>query len=169
MILCYKFESNTTLKMTKKELRDKQDYARILYFQNEPQDSISSKVGVSKVTISKWVNSLGWKEKRAAENITRPELINKLLRTINDLIDQVGDTKDPAKLAGLGDKLSKFTSAIEKLDKKANIVTTVEVFMAFSRWLEYRSRQDSDLTPELFRAINRYQDLYVTDQLNKKR
>ncbi len=155
--------------MTRQERKDKQDYARILYFQNESQESIAGKVGVSKVTISRWVNQLGWKEKRAAENITRPELINKLLRTVNDLIDQVADSKDPSKIAGLGDKLAKFTAAIEKLDKRANIVTTVEVFMAFSKWLEHRSRHDQELTPELYKAINRYQDLYITDQINKGR
>ena len=155
--------------MNKSELRKKQEYARILYFNNESQESIAEKAGVSKVTISKWVNTLGWKEKRAAENITRPELINKLLRTVNSLIDQVADSNDPTKMAGLGDKLSKFTSAIEKLDKKANIVTTIEVFMAFSKWLEYRSSQDKELTPELIKAINRYQDLFISDQLNKKK
>ncbi len=38
---------------------------------------------------------------------------------------------------------------IEKLDKKANVVDVIEVFMAFSKWIEYRSTIDPEVTPEL--------------------
>ena len=51
-------------------------------------------------------------------------------------------------------KLAKLSSVIEKLDKKANVVDAIEVFMAFSRWLEYRSQTDPEITPELLKAIN---------------
>ena len=43
----------------------------------------------------------------------------------------------------------------------------IEVFMAFSKWIEYRSSVDSELTPELIKAINKYQDLYITEQMSK--
>lgn len=68
--------------ITKKELEDKKDYARLLYMQGEQQKVIAEKVGVSAQTITKWVNVGGWVEQRAAQNITRPELVNKLLRTV---------------------------------------------------------------------------------------
>ena len=38
-----------------------------------------------------------------------------------------------ALIAGLGDKLAKLSAVIEKLDKKANVVDAIEVFMAFSK------------------------------------
>lgn len=151
--------------MTKSETEKVKSLARSLYLSGMEMTEISDKVGVSRATISKWCNTDGWKEARAAKNITRPELVNKLLATINKLIEQVNESDDPTMIAGLGDKLSKLSSVIEKLDKKANVVDAIEVFMAFSKWLEYRSVTDPEITPELIKAINRYQDKYIIEQM----
>lgn len=137
------------------------------YMQGEAQKSIAEKVGVSAVTVSKWVTIGGWESLKAASNITRPELVNKLLMAVNKLLDQVNTSNDPTILAGLSDKLAKFASVIEKLDKKANIVDAIEVFMAFGKWMQYRQAFDSDITPELIKAINHYQDLYISEHITK--
>lgn len=155
--------------MTTRQDREKQkSLARSLYLAGMEQKEIAEKVGVSCVTISKWNAAGGWKEARAAKNITRPELVNKLLFTIDNIIEQVNQSDDPSLLAGLGDKLSKLSSVIEKLDKKANVVDAMEVFMAFSKWIEFRSSTDPDVTSELIKAINKYQDLYITEQMGIK-
>ncbi|MBQ0029405.1 MAG: terminase [Bacteroidales bacterium] len=151
--------------MTKTETEKKKNLARALYLSGMEQTEISEKVGVSRVTISKWSTTDGWKEARAAKNITRPELVNKLLLTIDKLIEQVNSSEDPNLIAGLGDKLAKLSSVIEKLDKKANVVDAIDVFMAFSKWLEYRSQTDPDLSPELIKAINKYQDKYIIESM----
>lgn len=150
--------------MTKAEIEKKKSLARSLFLSGMEQTEIAEKVDVSRVTISKWCTADGWKEARAAKNVTRPELVNKLLLTIDTLITQVNESNDPALVAGLGDKLAKLSAVIEKLDKKANVVDVIEVFMAFSKWIEYRSTID----PELVRAINKYQDLYITEQMGIK-
>lgn len=154
--------------MTRSEIEKKKSLARTLYLSGLEQQEIAEKVDVSRVTISKWCTSEGWKEARAAKNVTRPELVNKLLLAIDTLITQVNQSNDPDLMASLGDKLSKLASVIEKLDKKANVVDVIEVFMAFSKWLEYRSQTDEALTPELLRAFNKYQDLYITEQMGIK-
>lgn len=154
--------------MTKAETEKKKSLARTLYMAGLGQNEIADKVDVSRVTVSKWCNTEGWKEARAAKNVTRPELVNKLLLTIDTLITQVNDSKDPALVAGLGDKLAKLSAVIEKLDKKANVVDVIEVFMAFSKWIEFRSTVDPEVTPELIKAINKYQDLYITEQMGIK-
>ena len=154
--------------MTKAEIEKKKSLARSLFLSGMEQTEIAEKVDVSRVTISKWCTSEGWKEARAAKNVTRPELVNKLLLTIDTLITQVNSSDDPTLIAGLGDKLAKLSSVIEKLDKKANVVDAIEVFMAFSKWIEYRSTIDPDVTPELVKAINKYQDLYITEQMGIK-
>ena len=154
--------------MTKAETEKKKSLARTLYMAGLGQNEIADKVDVSRVTVSKWCNTEGWKEARAAKNVTRPELVNKLLLTIDTLITQVNDSKDPALVAGLGDKLAKLSAVIDKLDKKANVVDVIEVFMAFSKWIEFRSTVDPEVTPELIKAINKYQDLYITQQMGIK-
>lgn len=153
--------------MTKAELEKKKDLARALFLSGLEQTEIADKVGVSRVTISKWCAADGWKEARAAKNITRPELVNKLLLTIDKLIQQVNDSEDPNLISSLGDKLSKLASVIQKLDKQANVVSAIEVFMAFSKWLEYRAKTDPDVTPELIKTINRYQDKFLIESMSK--
>ena len=122
--------------MTKAEIEKKKSLARSLFLSGMEQTEIAEKVDVSRVTISKWCTADGWKEARAAKNVTRPELVNKLLLTIDTLITQVNESNDPALVAGLGDKLAKLSAVIEKLDKKANVVDVIEVFMAFSKWID---------------------------------
>ena len=113
---------------TKKELEEKKEYARLLFMQGETQKVIAEKVGVSAVTINKWVAENGWQEQRAASNITRPEL----------------------------------------LDKKASIVDVIEVFMAFSKWMQFRMSFDDGITPELLKTINKYHNLYISELLQNK-
>lgn len=154
--------------MTKAEIEKKRSLARTLFMSGMEQAEIAEKVGISRVTISKWCVADGWKEARAAKSVTRPELVNKLLLTIDALITQVNESGDPTAMAGLGDKLAKLSSVIEKLDKKASVVDAIEVFMAFSKWLEFRSQTDQEVTPGLMKVINKYQDLYITEQMGIK-
>lgn len=151
--------------MKKEEIEKKKSLGKTLYLSGMEQKEIAEKIGISAVTVSKWSTEGKWKEARAAKNITRPELVNKLLLTIDKLIEQVNESEDANLIAGLGDKLAKLSAVIEKLDKKANVVDAIEVFMAFSKWLEYRSQTDSELTPDLLKAINRYQDKYIVESM----
>lgn len=153
---------------TKKELEDKKDYARLLYMQGEQQKTIAEKTGVSPQTITKWVNNGGWVEQRAAQNITRPELVNKLLRTVDKMIESVNTSDDPDAANGLGDKLAKFAATIEKLDKHTSIVDVIEVFMAFSKWLQFQAEFDEDITPELLKTINKYHNQYINYLMQNK-
>ena len=153
---------------TKKELEQKKELARMYYMNGDIQKVIAEKVGVSEQTISSWVDKEGWAARRAGVNVTRPELINKSLAALNKILDQVYESDDIEMISALPDKLSKFASAIEKLDKKANIVSTIDVFMAFSKWIQYRASFDPEVTPELIRAINKYQDLYIGEHISKK-
>ena len=154
--------------MTKAELERKKDLAHTLYMAGKEQAEIAEQIEVSRVTVSNWATKGGWKEQRAAKTVTRPEIVNKLLLSIDALVSQVNESEDPEKMAGLGDKLAKMAAVIEKLDKKANVVDAIEVFMAFSKWLEYRSQTDPEVTPELMRVINKHQDMYITEQMGIK-
>ena len=153
---------------TKKELEDKKDYARLLYMQGEQQKTIAEKAGVSPQTVTKWVNTGIWSEQRAAQNITRPELVNKLLRTVDKMIEAVNTSEDPDAANGLGDKLAKFAATIEKLDKHTSIVDVIEVFMAFGKWSQNQAKFDEDITPGLLKTINKYHNQYINYLMQNK-
>ena len=147
--------------MTKAEVEKKKSIGRSLYLSGMEQTEIADQLGVSRVTVSKWCTTEGWKEARAAKNISRPELVNKLLLTIDGLIENVNKSDDPTVIGSLADKLSKLSATIEKLDKKANVIDAIEVFMAFNRWIQDQASFDPDITPELVKAINKYQNNMV--------
>lgn len=143
------------------------EHARLLFMQGEPQKVIAEKVGVSAQTITKWVNDGDWQAARSAANITRPELVNKILKSIDVLVEDLVNEPSPEKTAAAADKLVKFAATIERLDKKTSVVDIIEVFMAFSKWLQYRMSFDPDVTPELIQTINKYHDLFISEQLQK--
>ena len=149
--------------MTKNET--KKQLARSLYLSGMDMTEIAEQVGVSRQTLSKWANNEAWKEARAAKNISRPELVNKLLLAIDNLIEQVNASGDPEAIGTLADKLSKLSSTIEKLDKKANVIDAIEVFMAFNRWIQDQACYDPEITPELIKAINKYQNKFLMEKM----
>ena len=148
---------NTKEEMNKKESKEKKELARLYYFNGEPQKQIAEKIGVSAVTVGKWVKAESWEQLRAAKVITRRELVARMLSQINDKLES-GEWS--------ADEMVKATAAIEKLDKQTNVVTVIEVFSAYNKWLISRMELDPELTPELVKTMNRYQDIFIGEQLN---
>lgn len=153
--------------MTKSEREDAKQLARILYTQGLSNKEIAEKTKVSENSVSKWIKENGWDSLRAAQNVTRAELVNKILRAINDALDRAATHKDDMKFASLTDQLCKLASTIEKIEKKSSIVDVIEVFMAFGKWLQYRSQVDSTVTPELIKRITQLQDLFISEQMTQ--
>ena len=151
---------------TKRELETKKELARMYYMQGETQKSIALKTGVSEQTVGKWVEKEGWAAKRAGMNITRPELVNKSLAALNKILDQVYESNDMELIGALPDKLVKFAAAIEKLDKKSNIVSVMDAFMSFSGWVQKRASYDREVTTDFILTLTKYQDLYVNEHIN---
>ena len=155
---------------TKKELEQKKELARLYYMQGETQKSIAAKVGVSETTVGKWADKEDWEARRAGVSITRPEIVNKTLVYINKLLDKYNnaddiDIKDVGRVI---DQIVKLSAVIERIDKKANVVDSIEVFTALNHWLEERMAWDEKVTPELLRTINYYQDIYISEKAKGK-
>jgi len=140
------------------EQSQRKELARMYFLQGDTQKEIADKVGVSRNTINAWVKEDKWAEFKAAKSIGRKELVAKLLNKLNEKIEK-GDLSS--------DEMAKAASAIEKLDKQTNVVTIIEVFSAYSNWLISRMRLDPELTPELVKIMNRYQDLFIGEQIGK--
>ena len=146
----------------------KQELARILYMGGLPQEEILQKVEVSRQTLSRWINTLGWKEMKAARTITRPELVNKLLASINSLLDKANEPGNEDMLASLGDKLIKTATAIEKLERKASVVERTDTVIDFENWLAARRAEYPELTDEAFRLVNRLHNDYLNGLFAQK-
>jgi len=146
-----------------------QELARVLYMSGMTAEEIADKVGVVRQTVSRWVNTLGWKEMRAASSITRPELINKVLVSINNLLDKANEMGDDEAAAGLGDKLIKLANAIEKLEKKTSVVDRVDTMIDFENWLVKNRELYPELTAEITRLVNRLHNDYLNEQFSGRK
>lgn len=133
-----------------------------------PQEEILQKVEVSRQTLSRWINTLGWKEMKAARTITRPELVNKLLASINSLLDKANEPGNEDMFASLGDKLIKTATAIEKLERKASVVERTDTVIDFENWLAARRAEYPELTDEAFRLVNRLHNDYLNGLFAQK-
>lgn len=150
---------------TRKELESKKNIARTLYMNGEQQKYIAEQIGISKVTLSKWVTEGKWETERAARSITRPELVNKMLKAINDILDNaVVNGMDTQTV----DQLSKFSKVIENLDRRTNIVNVIETFTAFGEWLKYRIQFNLDIDAEFVDKVLKYQNLYIEELMTKQ-
>lgn len=153
--------------MANKVSTDKKEFAEALYMQGAAQNTIAEKVGVSANTIGKWVKDGCWAEKRSAQTLTRKEVVNNVLRSLNKLAEKLGDA-NLSEVGGLADQIAKLSATISKLDKEASVVDFIECFMAFGRWLEYQAETDPEITSEFRKLVNKYQNKYILELLGSK-
>ena len=152
------------------EKNQEKELARLYYMQGDQQKTIAEKLGVGENTVSRWAKDGHWEEKRAALNITRPEIVNKILILISKILDKVEtiENMDPGDLAKLISQIQKLSNSIEKLDKRASVMDNIETFRNFNRWMEERMQYDDTVTPQLLQKLVDLQDKFITDQFNKR-
>lgn len=146
------------------------ELARIMYMSGQTITDISESIEVSRVTVTKWCKEGMWNQQRTAMSVTRPELVNKILEAISTLLNEATELKTAKEMSGFCDQLIKLSAAATKLDdKKTDIVSTVDICIAFGRWIEARMSMDKEVTPELVKLINKYQNLYLNERFNMNR
>lgn len=144
--------------MTKKELEKNKELARLYYLNGDTQKLIAERVEISRVTIGKWISEGGWDAIRTAKTITRKELVSKMMSAASEKLDNNEMSFD---------EMSKLAATIKELDKKTNVITLLEVFTAYDEWLVARMQIDKELSAELVKTMNRYQDIFISEQLSK--
>lgn len=131
---------------------EKYEYAYLLYMQNHTQASICEKVGIAPATFQAWKASGGWEEKRAARTISVDMVIAKLLRRIDEQLD------DPDFNA---DAFSKAVSQLKALKAGATVNDTIQVLMDFTDFLVDRHGADPEVTDALVKTVNRLHDQFI--------
>lgn len=126
-------------KKIRKNKQELEQLKRLAYewFMNtdKTQKEIADIIGVSEVTMSKWVADGNWDEIKALETASRGATIRNLLKRIFE----ESQKEDPD-----ADKIAKLTSALEKLDqKKITVPNTINIFMAFGKWLYPRNPEQA--------------------------
>lgn len=143
--------------MTNLTIEQKKDYAKQLFL-NDPgitQAEIAEKVGVSKVTICKWVKDGKWQELQTSLLVGKEEQLARLykqLRLLNDAIENKQDQKFATSKEA--DAILKLTVAIKNLETETNIaekMATGKEFLAF-----VRKTSGFELSKDVAKLFNAY-------------
>lgn len=135
---------------------NKKAIAQSLYFSGYKIKDISAQLGVSDRTINLWAQQEKWKERRAAQQISRDAIVQKLLVKI-DALSQEEDAH--------ADKIVKLANSIEKIERKGNVADYMHTFLAFVEWLKQQQKKDKSITKEFALQLIALQDAFVNERL----
>lgn len=123
------------LMATKDTIQRKKDYAKLLYTVEgvTVQKELSERVGISLVTINKWVNKENWESLRASVIITKENELKRMYMQITELNDAIMARPKGERFASSkeADILVKLTAAVRELETDTSVADTIEVLKNF--------------------------------------
>lgn len=141
--------------------QQKKSWAQTLYLkENLTQQEIADRVGVSRVTVSKWIRDGKWEEHKAGLTITREQQIANLYRQVAEINRAIESRPDGERFANAGeaDILSKLSSAIRKMEADAGISDIISVLTQFINFI-----RPVDL--EKAKEVTRLADAFIKSKL----
>ena len=137
-----------------------------LFMANYTQKEIAEQLGITEATLSRWVNTEGWKDRLSDEKTSSVELANALMFSAKKITEKIiKEIEKPEcsidDLTKLSDNVVKIMASAERVANTVNKATVIDVFTSFDRWLLERSKTDKSITPELLSVINRLHQEYI--------
>ena len=139
----------------------KKQWAQTLYLrENLTQQEIAERVGVSRVTVSKWVRDGKWEEQKAGLTLTRQEQVANLYRQVAEINRTIAKRAEGERFPNSkeADILGKLSAAIRNMEQEAGIADVISVLTSFIEWLR---PLDLDKAKELTRLA----DAFIKDRL----
>ena len=139
----------------------KKQWAQTLYLrENLTQLEIAERVGVSRVTVSKWVRDGKWEEQKAGITLTRQEQVANLYRQVAEINRTIATRHEGERFPNSkeADILGKLSAAIRNMEQETGIADGISVLTAFIEWLR---PLDLDKAKELTRLA----DAFIKDRL----
>lgn len=147
--------------MTSINNSQKKQWAQTLYLrENLTQLEIAERVGVSRVTVSKWVRNGKWEEQKAGITLTRQEQVANLYRQVAEINRTIATRHEGERFPNSkeADILGKLSAAIRNMEQETGIADIISVLTAFIEWLR---QLDLDKAKE----ITRLADAFIKDKL----
>ena len=147
--------------MTSINNSQKKQWAQTLYLrENLTQLEIAERVGVSRVTVSKWVRNGKWEEQKAGITLTRQEQVANLYRQVAEINRTIATRHEGERFPNSkeADILGKLSAAIRNMEQETGIADIISVLTAFIEWLR-------PLDLDKAKEITRLADAFVKDKL----
>jgi len=143
-------------------IKQKKDFAKSLFLKEHiTQKEIAERVGVSTVTINKWVNTEKWEMLKTSLSITREEQLGNIYRQISEINITIAKRPEGERFATSkeADIINKLAASIRQLEKETGIGEIVGVSKGL---LDFIRRNE----PGKAKELSYYIDAYIKEKLN---
>lgn len=141
--------------------KQKKEWAGMLYLkENLTQQEIADKVGVSRITVNKWIKAEMWEQQKTGITLTRESVIGNLYRQVAEINRNIDGRKEGERYATSkeADALVKLAAAIKKMETDTGIADIISVGMRFIEFLR-------PVNLELAKDVTRMFDLFVKSSI----
>ncbi|MCE5294830.1 MAG: hypothetical protein LLF94_09505 [Chlamydiales bacterium] len=139
--------------------KKKKEFARLIFFQ-EPgvsQKDIAERVGISVVSLNKWINQEGWKEMQKSLLTSKAEQLSMLYNSLDKFNQSIRDRKDsPYPTNKEADTLIKMTAAIRNLETETSLAEKIETGKAFLQFLRKLGPQQMQFSKDVAILFDAY-------------
>lgn len=137
-------------------IKKKKEWAKMLYTkENLTQVEISDRVGVSRVTVNKWIKSENWEHLKVSITITKDEQLKNLYRQLQELNAAILKKPEGERYATTAeaDTITKLANAIKKMETELSLSEITSAFGGFINWLR---TVEPKRVPEIFPILDAY-------------
>ena len=131
----------------------RKEWAKLLFVkENLTQAEIAERVGVSRVTVNKWINAENWEHLKVSVTITKEEQLKNLYRQLAELNGKIAQREQGQRFpnAAEADTISKLANAIKKMETEVGLADITSVFADLLKWLRtYDAEQAKQVCPLL--------------------
>lgn len=141
----------------------KKEWAQTLFVREGlTQKEIASKIGVSAVTINKWVKLGGWAKLKQSLITTRGEQLRRIYDQIDELNSDILTKEEGKRYADSkqADALSKLIVAAKTMETETSVADTIEVSRNVLNYVRAAA-------PEKAEELGRIFDDYIKDRIKR--
>ena len=126
----------------------KKEWAKTLYLkENLTQQEIADRVGVSRITVNRWIADGKWEVQKTGLTLTREEQIANLYRQVAEINRKIADKPEGERFASNAeaDILGKLSAAIKKMETDVGIADIISVqtkFIEFLRSIDFEKAKE---------------------------
>nr|DAN66039.1 MAG TPA: Transcriptional regulator, contains sigma factor-related N-terminal domain [Caudoviricetes sp.] len=126
----------------------KKEWAKTLYLkENLTQQEIADRVGVSRITVNRWIADGKWEVQKAGLTLTREEQVANLYRQVAEINRKIADKPEGERFASNAeaDILGKLSAAIKKMETDVGIADIISVqtkFIEFLRSIDFEKAKE---------------------------
>jgi transcriptional regulator with XRE-family HTH domain len=142
-------------------IAQKKEWAKLLFTkENLTQAEIADRVGVTRVSINKWINAGHWETLKVSLSMTNEEQLKNLYRQLSEIQNTILGREDGARYAmpAEAEVIRKLTISIKQLQAELGLSEITSVFGGLIQFLRtYEPKRVKEIAPVL--------DAYVKSKL----